>query len=521
MRLVGVGLLAFVLAGLLILLGRGGAFEAGMDKLTGDKQQQFSDYERSVQRGFNISGINVFTAGQDSSAPAILSGMPSYAKQTYRMPVDSRPVSGQYELVFSSRAAEGVEGVLRVSINGIKRADILLDRSQSLKTVKIELTASELSSAALNVGLSLQGRGAIAQCSPDDSIAAVVEIKPESGLRLKLAKPVETTRDRLVLWGGRIPVSWNVRNTNADTLKAIMHGARLVQKGYSLHFGQEGLDSMALSKLSGEADAYGEAFAHSAFPIALANNIGNRGLKKFARQTSWRYNYSVTDLPGQTLPSALDMNLTVGPTGHNTSYDVTVTLNDHMLFSRRLSPQTERISQSIKLPTRLHEAANEVEISLATTDPDHNRCGTGTQSIAELLPDTVLRGGGQKAVDNLSILRKKLLSAQTVTLTGDIHTGVDAQAVAQLVGQLEPRSLSFVKDPAAANIRVIIGDVAGALTKQDAKADDWIVYRSADRDSGIVAMPVGDITMLSGPAVALLISLSDKETGPDSPGHGG
>lgn len=520
MRLVGIGLLAFVLAGLLILLGRGGAFDAGINKLSGDKQQ-FSNYERTVKRGFNISGTDVFTADHDSSVPAILSGMPSYAKQTYRMPVDSRPVSGQYALVFSSRAAEGIEGVLRVSINGIKRADILLDQSRSLKTVKIELTASELSSAALNIGLSLQGRGAIPQCSPDESIAAVVEIKPESGLRLKLAKPLETTRDRLVLWGGRIPVSWDARKANADTLKSIMHSARLVQKGYSVHFDKDGLDTIALSKLSGEADAYGHVVAHSAFPIALTSNINNRGLKKFARQTSWRYNYNAKDMPDHALPSALDMKLTVGPTGHNISHDVAVTLNGHMLFSRRLSPQTDRINQSIKLPARLHKTANTVEISLTKSGSGGKCFGTSTQSVAELLPDTVLRGGGQKAADNLSILREKLLSSGTATLTGEMQTAVDAQAAAQLLGQLEPRSLTFVKDPAATNIRVIIGDVIAALGEQDAKADDWIVYRSGDRESGIVAMPVKDMPTLSGPAVALLISLSDNEAGVGASGQSG
>lgn len=516
MRLIGVGLLAFVLVGVLILLGQGGAFKSGWNKLSGGDQQQFSDYEGTTDKGSDTSGTSVFTKGQDSTTPLILSGLPSYTGLVFRLPTDSRPINGRYELRYSSRVAEGVEGVLRVSINGIKRADILLNQSKSQQKVEIELTASELSSAVLDVGLSLQGRGSIAQCSPNDSIAAVVEIKPESGLRLELAKAVETTNDQLALWGGRIPVSWQARKGNDDTLVTLIHGARLVQKGYSLHFGQNGLDSAALTKLSTEAKAYNDVFLQPAYPIPLTGNNVNQAVRKFDRQTSWRYHYSVKDLPDQILPSALDLRLVVGPTGNDARYDVTVTLNDHMLFSRRLSPQTERVSQSISLPAGLHQADNKVEISLASGDSNYNRCGNDTQSIAELLPETVLRGGGQRASDNLSLLRSKLYAVDKVALLGEIDTAVDAQAVAQLLGELDPRGLSFVTGRTAAKIRIISGDIIAAIARESAQADDWIVYRSLDRNGGVVARPVGEIKALSGPAVALLVSISenDRESSP-------
>lgn len=516
MRLIGVGLLAFLLAGVLVLLGQGGAFKAGWNKLSGGDKQQFSDYEGAEERRSDTSGTDVFTAGQDTDTPLILSGLPSYASQLFRLPVDSRPVNGRYELVFSSRVSEGVEGVLRVSINGIKRADILLNHSKVQQKVEIELTASELSSAALDVGLSLQGRGPIAQCSTDDSIAAVVEIKPESGLRLELAKPVDTTSDRLALWGDRVPVLWNDNKDNADDLVKIVHAARLAQKGYSLHFGNKGLNGTDLKKLSGEAKNHDESFVGAAYPIPITGKSINRGIRKFDRQTIWRYHYNVKDLPDQVLPTALDMRLAVGPTGNDARYDLTVTLNEHMLFSRRLSAQTERMNQSISLPAAFHHTDNKVEISLAAADVNLNRCGTETQSIAELLPETVLRGGGEKAFDNLSVLRAKLYAADRVALFGDIQTAVDAQAVAQLLGQLEPRRLSFVTGRSPVNIRIVIGDLASALAKNGARPGDWVVYQSLDRNVGIVVEPVSDIKALNAPAVALLISTSGnaKDDGP-------
>jgi hypothetical protein len=508
MRLIGIGLLAFLLAGVLVLLGQGGAFKAGWSKLSGSEQQQFADYEGAVEHGSDTGGTDVFTTGQDSDTPLILSGLPSYAGRIFRLPIDSRQINGRYELLFTSRVTEGVEGVLRVSINGIKRADILLNQSKVQQKVQIELTASELSSSALDVGLSLQGRGPIAQCSPDDSIAAVVEIKPKSGLRLELAKPVETTRDRLALWGGRVPVRWDSAKGNADRLATIVHGARVMQKGYSLHFGRTGLDSNALNKLSGEANAYRDDFIQAGYPIPLTSNEINRGMRKFDRQTSWRYHYSARDLPDQTLPSALDMRLAVGPTGNDARYDVTVSLNEHMLFSRRLAPQTERISQSISLPAALQQADNKLEISLATADANDVRCGTETQSIAELLSDAILKPGVQKASDNLSILRMKLLATRDVALTGAIDTAVDARAAAQLLSELDPRDLSFVTGSKAATIHIVIGDIRAAVAKKRAQPNDWIVFRSLDRSAGVVALPVGKIDSRSNPAVALLISLS-------------
>ncbi|WP_339824361.1 hypothetical protein [uncultured Parasphingorhabdus sp.] len=507
MRLIGVGLLAFLLAGVLVLLGQGGAFKTGWSKLSGSDQLQFSDYEGAAERGSVTSGTDVFTTGQNTDIPLILSGLPSYTGQIFRLPINARPVKGRYQLVFSSRVSDGVEGVLRVSINGIKRADILLNQSKVQQKVEIELTATELSSEALDVGLSLQGRGPIAQCSVDDSIAAVVEIKPESGMRLELSKPVDTTRDLLALWGDRVPVLWNAKNDNADELVTIVHAARLVEKGYSLQFGTNGLDSTALNKLSGEAKSRGKSFVGAAYPIAIADTSINRGTRKFDRRTSWRYHYNAKDLPEQILPSALDMRLAVGPTGNDASYDLTVMLNDHMLFSRRLPAQTERISQSLLLPAKHQQSENKLEISLAKADLNLNRCGTETQSMAELLPETMLRGGGEKASGNLSILQAQLRAANMVALVGDINTAVDAQAVAQLLGQLEPRGLSFVKGTSGANIRIVIGDLAAGIAKKGAQPTDWVIYRSMDRNVGIVVRPASQIEALTAPAIALLISI--------------
>ena len=91
MRMMGVGLLAFLLAGLLILLGQSGAFGTAWDRMTGRDRQQFDDYQAAVAANFDVEGRDVFAAHSDIGSPMILSGLPSYLGTTHRLPVDSRP----------------------------------------------------------------------------------------------------------------------------------------------------------------------------------------------------------------------------------------------------------------------------------------------------------------------------------------------------------------------------------------------------------------------------------------------
>jgi hypothetical protein len=109
------------------------------------------------------------------------------------------------------------------------------------------------------------------------------------------------------------------------------------------------------------------------------------------------------------------------------------------------------------------------------------------------------------------VLRTKLSAVDTVALLGEIDTAVDAQAVAQLLGQLDPRGLSFVTGRTAAKIRIVSGDIVAAIAKEGVQPNDWIVYRSLDRDGGVIARPVGEIVTLPSAAVALLVSISGND----------
>jgi len=207
--------LALGLIGTLILLGQNGAFDSAWDRATGDETHLVQSAESVEFANFEVGGTNVFGASTSHGSPLILSGFPSFGSLQFNLPVDARPVSGRLDLDFTSLVAADVEGVLRVSINGEKRTDFLLQEGENERSLQLQLTSNDLTSSLLSVGLSLQGRGPIAECSVDDAIAAVVSIDGNSGLNLELADGATSARDRLSLWGDRFPVSWPA-GTNDD-----------------------------------------------------------------------------------------------------------------------------------------------------------------------------------------------------------------------------------------------------------------------------------------------------------------
>ena len=510
MRMMGVGLLAFLLAGLLILLGQSGAFGTAWDRMTGRDRQQFDDYQAAVAANFDVEGRDVFAAHSDIGSPMILSGLPSYLGTTYRLPVDSRPVSGRYRIVFSSDVADGVEGVLRVSVNGVRRADILLTEGRHRSDAEIELTANELAAGLLNINLSLEGRGLIAECTPDDALAAVVEIESETGLRLSLTENVKTVRDRLALWGDRVPVEWG--DGGADALRNLVTSARLVEKGYVVSFRGQGLSGDALADFASEVPLRGGAANLATYPIPLTSDSSNRGMRRFDRQTTWRLEYAAGDLPDGALPAALDLRMAMGPVGADQWHDLTVSINDHLLMSRRLTVDSERFNQSIAIPADFQRSQNQLVVTLTANDADDVRCGANNNSFAEMLDETVLRGGGPAASDPVSLLLSMLRGQDRVSLVADELTQADAQAAAGMLALLEPRGLHFVSGQADTRIEVMPGSRVEAAMAEGGVANSWIVYLPADRDEGVIVRRLADYRMLEVPALALLITLPNSAT---------
>ncbi|MEL6530540.1 MAG: hypothetical protein AAFQ27_11300, partial [Pseudomonadota bacterium] len=508
MRLAGLGILALVLVGILIVLGQSGAFDTAWQRTTGSDIQRFEDSDRSVLANFDVEGSSVFGAPVSSDNPIILSGLPSFAGVKFRLPVDARPESGDLTLAFTSLVAEDVEGVLRVTINGVKRADFLLREGERTDSVQVQLAPSDLSAGELSVGLSLQGRGPIAECTTDDAIAAVVSIDGDSGLQLNLADTPTSTRDKLALWGDRVPIGWTGQTAGASAPSTLHQAAILSQKGYQPLFADSGMATDALTTIAGEAARRSAFSVPGAYPIALSSDPTNEGLRKFTRRVNWRYSYNAADLPGDELPSALDLRLQVGPATNALERDVVVTLNNSLLFSRRVSADTERLNQSIAIPAEIQRQSNALDISISAYDADDVRCGDIAQSVAELLPETVLRGGGSALTDELATIRDLLSGTGSAALDASDLSAPDAEAASALLAGLGPSRWEVSSAAKSATVRVVSDRSAIASARRAPGMTSWVVYRDAGSGEQVRAqrLGVGNLSDVSG--VALLVNIA-------------
>src|SRR5262249_52825066 len=152
----------------------------------------------------------------------------------------------------------------------------------------------ELAAGQLDVKLALVGRGPTEECTPAEAMSAVVTIQPQSGLTLRLDKPVSTLRDKLALWGSLIPVKWAERDNPAD-LDALITAARLMEKGQMAYFGDKGLsakdlaDMLKVASLPEFASDLRVRRGPLAYPIPLVSDVANAGDRRFDRETTWRY----------------------------------------------------------------------------------------------------------------------------------------------------------------------------------------------------------------------------------------
>ncbi|TIX50698.1 cellulose biosynthesis cyclic di-GMP-binding regulatory protein BcsB [Alteraurantiacibacter aquimixticola] len=518
MRIIGIGLLALLLIGTLVVLGQRGAFDDAWQRVTGEEAQEYQDQDRAAADSFDTSGRDVFAAPASVDGPIILSGLPSFANMTFHMPSEQRPVSGALELGFSSRVADGVEGALRVTVNGSRRAEYLLREGSATGELVIGLTAQDLASSVLDIGVSLQGRGVIAECSSDDSIAAVVEIEPATGLRLRLTGEPTSVGDRLALWGGRVPVEWSAGMADGERTSRIHQAAILFGKGYRPLFVESGLAGEELDNLAGQAGT-NRLFAFPAdAPVVLTSDPANRGVRRFGRRINWRYSYNDGELPEGMVTSALDLRLLASPARGGMDRDLTVTLNDRLLLSRRVPGDMERINQSIVIPAGLHGWDNTLDITLSADDGATQRCGEVAPSSAELLPETVLRlrPAAEGDLGPLLQLRRALSEAGQITLEVDELTAVDAEAAARLLARVGAADWVAAASGGEARVHILSGaDVSATVSSGgDATGRQWLVYLEAGSNGTVIARRLDNPPLGQPPALALLVTLPSALAGP-------
>jgi hypothetical protein len=504
MRLIGIGLLAFLLAGLALLLARSEMLSHTMravQTLTQGPQLRFETPMASEAKSGADQAI-IRRAG--SAAPIILSGLPAYQGAVFHMPIDARPTSGYLQIDATSQVLEGVEGVLRVSIDNIRRAEVLLHPGEALRSVRIELTAADIAQAQLVVSFSLQGTGANPVCTSDHAVLAVVEIETTSALFLSLDAPLISPRDRVSAWGNQMRLIWD---GETQALLSAVHASRA---GASVMFvpsdGLSGADvaSLLRKRQSSQASSGRPEFAWSE---AMAQDGGLYGLRRFQRSHTWRLRYDMAQALSANLPEALALSMIIPRHVLGADWQVTVTLDGRLLAHFSGTADQTQLEERITIPARAG-LAHTIEITVTSAVQTEGPCHDGPEVLAEILPDTRIYPSQDMAQDPLRTLSAALAErAHIVLAASDKLNSAEANVAVELLHALLPHDQVARFSGASPAITVLPRGAALPAYPQDSH---WVVYRSAD--GALRAEPAITHAGRDLSAVALLVDIDAGTT---------
>lgn len=496
MRLIGFALLAFLLAGVAVFLSNSDALRLGarnVGELALGPRLVFET--RAEER--EAASREAIVQPVETDAPILLSGLPSYQGATFFMPVDARPVAGYLQVDATVQALAGVEGVLRVSIDNTRRAELQLRPGETSRSLRVELTEEEIAGEKLAVSFSLQGQGANAMCSNDEGIEAVVEIEPTSAVHLTLDEPLKTRRDRALAAGRNLRIGWG----EDDRVAALLAGRTVQAAGLDLRYSEYGMPASAATYVVRElATVTPRPFY--AWSDLLAADSTQFGLRQFYQEHTWRMRYDMGSARYDTLPGQVDVALELGQLPEGGSWQVLATLNGRLVGQFTTPGGTLR--ETVVLPEALHRRQNTVEIIARNDDGHHDACDRGAKLFAELLGDTAFRPGTAEYSDPLLALVAELGQGWTLAGVDDALGTADAEVAARLLALLpEPAE----KPLSGAQVRVLPrGAKLAALAGNDRA---WLVFH--DAEGAVTARRLTEYAFPSARSVALLV-----ETGAES-----
>ena len=284
--MIGIGLMGFLLAGVALLLSTMNILEKGqryLNELADGPQLVFEN--RTAVPAADVDTAVVFRS--NPSQPVILSGLPAYQGVAFNMPMDARPTSGYLQIDATLQVLEGVEGVLRISIDNTRRGEMLLRPGEVGRSLRIPLSPTDFTRDQLVVSFSLQGEGSGSQCSTDEGLEAVVEIETTSAVFLTLDRTLETARDRVNAWGQLVRVAWPGWLNHDERLRRLILATQFKQRGVeTVLVDGHSVDALTTLELR-EALPFFSLPEHreqqSAWPRTIAIKGANSGLRRFHR----------------------------------------------------------------------------------------------------------------------------------------------------------------------------------------------------------------------------------------------
>lgn len=504
MRMIGIGLLGFLLAGIALLLSTMNILEKGqryVREITNGPQLVFEHRTPAEAESSHTATLS----RTNSDHPVILSGFPAYQSVAFTMPVDARPTSGYLQINATSQVLDGVEGVLRISIHNTRRGEMLLRPGEVGRTLQIPLSPTDLAGSQLVVSFSLQGTGPQSQCGPDDGLAAVVEIETTSAVYLTLDAPLETARDRVRAWGDVVRVGWPHWLKEDEQLRRLVLAAQSQRRGLTTAF-QNTEPHLALTTkdLREVLQSVPDPVQHGSFDGRLAQSGASAGVRRFHHKAVWRERYDLAGAYALPMPKELALNMQLGHLLGDAFWSLSVTLNDRLVYQSNIAGAQGALTAYIDLPTEVQAAANTLEIVATTTRGRAGPCDEGPELVAEVLPTSHLIAGDAVFADPMSEMHRALKDVIPirVAMVGQLNAA-DAARASHLLNLTIPHGSPFKPSMNAAHVTVLAPD--SATEAFAVKGPAWLVTPDPASEGAVVRrLKPGDPLPASG--LALLVT---------------
>ena len=386
MRLIGMGLLAFLLAGVALFLSNSEQLRLGARVLAEAAFGPQLAFETRADGSLGTRPGEAVVRRANPDVPIILSGLPAYQGATFFMPIDARPTSGYLQIDATMQVLAGVEGVLRISIGNIRRAELLLRPGEAGRSLRIELLEQELARERLVVSFSLQGEGPHSPCGGDKGLEVIVEIETTSAIFLTLDRPLSSPRDHVLITGREVRLAL----PKGDQSPVLRAGQKLAAAGLVIRYTADGVAPDVAVSLANEL-GQPSVRPRFAWSKATAPDSPLFGLRRFHREQSWRIRYDLADGQSGRLPGALELAMELGRQTGDAPWQVMVTLNGRLVG--QATAKGGAFLRSIALPSQLHKRRNVVEIIAVAAYTPPDECNRGPDVFAEVRAGTRFRAG--------------------------------------------------------------------------------------------------------------------------------
>ncbi len=428
-----------------------------------------------------------------------LTSFPDFARASFDMPNSVLARSGEIVLEIAGELNNGAEGVLRLSVNGVRRTAITLDGGSVRRKIVMPLNTRELASDRLTVSLSVDGRAPQMACTAEWNGGVALQVLPSSHLKLQLNENVTDPFDKLLLAGAPTRLVWpNAAATEQVAALRLAH--RLNQGGGDVLFVDTQSDELALTPADIAAlDAQmppPEARIGRQY-TDLAATLGQRRSQTFERETRLRMPFDVATLDGQVKALDLEMQY-VSAKQKDEAWLISVFLNDRLVHAEGTSSHTGVFQKRIAVPSAYLAAENVVTVTMQSGAEQQNLCATGVPSVVDVRKADLVLDETSQASPRLNLYaalnRKVALAVPSAVSTYDAQFAFETLKSLSAQG-LEMQIAAAEETPETRISALSSEDVQSVISDGD-ESDSWLVYMARDDSNRLVVVPMTEAANL-------------------------